>query len=643
MNLQNINILVVDDDKTFGESVKSALTRAGFRAYLVSTPADAISYVKLQDVHGVVIDCMLPKMNGIELLKKLKDQLSADPTICFMSGIFKDRQFIKTSMQKSGAHEFLTKPFDIQKVVDLFKSKHDGGAASLENLSPLAQLYLDREQSSRKLVRTLNNCEGLHNFDLPWVFQLLMGSKMSGHLNIACTNGDIAGVSFLNGNLVQVNITNEESLLGILLVDKGYLDREDLDIALSEKEDTTMLGEALIQRNFVSPHAIDTVLKSQLIWRLKRLVADSQMEINFVTSDQVRPLAEINIREIHNFFAETVENKISNDWIKAHYLPLSKNIVGLRQEKESQMNSVRYLPFIARIYPNIEVLLNKGTNLEELIAQNQEHEVVILKAIHYLNILGCLSFTATQKNSNSKHQLSRLKNLNLELEEKNFFERLGISRSAKDSDIKKAYFDLAKVLHPDKLNEDTEPEVVELSKMVFEQVQTAYNTLKKQDLKEQYLRELEVGKTEQLLKADQNVQKAKNFLLKGQHGKASPILQEALGLNSDSSEAQILMVWCDLKRTKKISDSFLTDIDRRLQLIPLASRDIASYYHTKGLYFKAQGDRHKAIKYFKTSLSRDSTYINSRRELASIESVKEKASIFQTDLKDVMGMFFKKK
>ena len=81
MNLQNINILVVDDDKTFGESVKSALTRAGFRAYLVSTPADAISYVKLQDVHGVVIDCMLPKMNGIELLKKLKDQLSANPTI----------------------------------------------------------------------------------------------------------------------------------------------------------------------------------------------------------------------------------------------------------------------------------------------------------------------------------------------------------------------------------------------------------------------------------------------------------------------------------------------------------------------------------------------------------------------------------
>ena len=57
-----------------------------------------------------------------------------------MSGIFKDRQFIKTSMQKSGAHEFLTKPFDIQKVVDLFKSKHDGGATSLEN--PVSYTHL---------------------------------------------------------------------------------------------------------------------------------------------------------------------------------------------------------------------------------------------------------------------------------------------------------------------------------------------------------------------------------------------------------------------------------------------------------------------------------------------------------------------
>jgi|GEM_PF-1209818 len=644
MNIQSFNILVVDDDKTFGESVKSALSRAGFRAYFVATPQDAMAYVKLQDVHGLVIDCMLPKMNGLELYKKLKDHLHGDPAVALMSGIFKDRQFINSSVKSTGAIQFFCKPFDVQEMVTKFKTHFGASGGPAMDLSPLVELYMSRNfEKPRNLIRTINSCEGLHNFDLLWVFSVLSAAKVSGHLNIACTNGDIAGVGFLEGQIVQVNIKNEESLLGLLLVDHGFLDREDLDVAVTKMSENNRIGQILVESNYVSPHAIDIVLKDQLMWRLKRLISDSQMELNFVSSKQVTAMVTINHRDNQEFYAETLEQVVREDWLKTHYLPLMQNIVGINKDSEVRLNSLKHTPFVSRIYSLLATPLQNGTTLDELLGQHPDHESAILKVMHFLNLNHCLRFTEVAKNSNLTNQVKRLTRLKSELETKNYFERIGVSRSAKDADIKKAYFDLAKVLHPDKLPDGTTDEVRELSAAVFQKIQIAYDTLKKQDRKEIYLRELEVGHTEKIIQADQSIEKAKFLLLKGDYKKAEEQLVLAKKLNPSSIEMLILMVWCDIKRTKSPSDSFIEAADKRLQKVPPQSRDTAVYYHTRGLYSRMIGDVQKASKYFKTALSRDASFINSRRELTSLGGVKEKTNIFQADLKDVMGMLFKKR
>lgn len=643
MSLQKYNILIIDDDPTFGGSLKAALSRTGFRSHWIASPAEALRYVKLQEVHGLIIDCMLPKMNGIELHSKLKENLSTDTVTGLMSGIFKDKSFIRNSLLKTGAQQFFTKPFEVSQVVEFFREKLPDDDETQTDLAPLMQLYLTPPERPRQLVKILNGSEGLHNFDLPWVFKLIEHAKLTGHLNIACTNGDIAGVGFIQGQIVQVNIENEEPLLGLLLVDKGYLDRSDLDKGLALNKEGEKLGQTLVHHNFISPHAVDIVLKDQLIWRLKRLIADSQMELNLVLADEVHVLSRLNAFDMQTFYVETLESVIRDDWLKAHYLPLGKNVVGIKTEKETLVNSYRYTPFVARIFPFIQKSLVEGTTIEELFAKNIEHESAILKAIHFLNIMGCLNFTQVQKQENFEHQKTRLKKLASDLEHKNYFERLGLSRSAKDTDIKKAYHDLAKSLHPDKLPQEAPEDLVELNKVVFRLIQTSYETLKKPDLKDIYVKELKVGQAEQLVKADQVLEQAKTFLLKGQAVKAFPLLKETLKLNPESTEARILSIWCQIKGAKKVSSSLVSDIDKKLQKIPLKHRDVASYYHTKGLYFKMAGDKASAIKYFKTALARDNAYINSRRELTSLENSKEKKSIFQADFKDVVGMLFKKR
>jgi len=154
-------------------------------------------------------------------------------------------------------------------------------------------------------------------------------------------------------------------------------------------------------------------------------------------------------------------------------------VVGIRSENEAQLNSYRYIPFVTRIFSFIEAPLREGTTLEEILVKNPQHETSILKAFHFLNIMGCLQFTQVRKKDNFSNQLARLKKLSVDLEEKSYFERLGLSRSAKDSDIKKAYHDLAKSLHPDKIDKEAPEELKEVSRSVFHLIQEAYDTLKR--------------------------------------------------------------------------------------------------------------------------------------------------------------------
>lgn len=642
MAYQDYNVLIIDDDKTFSESLKEAITRAGFRCYNVQSPEEALSYAKLQDVHVMLVDCMLPKMNGLELVKKLKDVVSGTPILYLMSGIYKDKQFMNTSVRKTGAAGFLTKPLNIKSLIETLESNFSGTDESVDDFNPLVRLYLQRDLKIRKIIKIINNSEGLHNFDLPWVFKLLMDSRATGHLNIACTNGDIAGVGFSKGEIVQVNIKNEASLLGLLLVEQGYLDRQDLNEALDANANNKMIGQYLVESNLVSPHAITIVLKEQLIWRLKRLIADSQMELNFVKAEDIATIASITENDYVEYILETIENTIREDWLKTHYLPVMQNMIEINNESLDLLNKSRMYPYISKVYPTLEPFLQKGTSLEEILAQNPSLENHALKVIHFLNIMGFIELRNVSKTLNFNHQAKRLQKLEKELDNKNYFERLGVSRSAKEADIRKAYFDLAKVLHPDKLNDDTPSKIKELSEKVFEKIQVAYDTLKKADRKEEYLRELEVGQSEKIMAADQLFDAGKLFISKGQYSQARRQLQKAMKLYPDSPDIRVHYLWCDIKVNDNPAEGFMADVDKKLNQIPLESRDSAAYYHTRGLYYRMTGDFERAKKYFTTALNLDSQFISARREMSTLGSKKEQTSILKTDLKDVVGLLFKK-
>ncbi len=102
-------ILLVDDEPGFRMALETILGRAGFTVHAVSTGSEALAKVKKTPVGLILLDLVLPDMNGRDVLARLKKgkHCRRIPVVVFTGATETDPQEIL----RLGASEFLTKPF----------------------------------------------------------------------------------------------------------------------------------------------------------------------------------------------------------------------------------------------------------------------------------------------------------------------------------------------------------------------------------------------------------------------------------------------------------------------------------------------------------------------------------------------------
>ncbi len=108
------NILIVDDEASICSSLKGILEDEGFLVKTAASGELGLELLKSQNVDLVLLDIWLPKMSGIEVLKKIK-ALEESPPVVMISG----HGTIETAVTatKLGAHDFLEKPLSLEKVI----------------------------------------------------------------------------------------------------------------------------------------------------------------------------------------------------------------------------------------------------------------------------------------------------------------------------------------------------------------------------------------------------------------------------------------------------------------------------------------------------------------------------------------------
>nr|WP_182354327.1 response regulator transcription factor [Flaviflexus huanghaiensis] len=107
-------ILVVDDEPSIRELLSASLSFAGFEVRMAADGHEAISQVSFVHPDLVVLDIMLPDMDGFEVLKKLREHEPGLPVL-FLTA--KDDIQDKVRGLSVGGDDYVTKPFSLEEVV----------------------------------------------------------------------------------------------------------------------------------------------------------------------------------------------------------------------------------------------------------------------------------------------------------------------------------------------------------------------------------------------------------------------------------------------------------------------------------------------------------------------------------------------
>jgi DNA-binding NtrC family response regulator len=111
------NILIVDDDAAFRESLAETVRDLGFEPRLATSGREALGLLMSEDVHGVLLDLRMPGgMDGIEVLRRIRAHASGPPVVVLTA--FASAENTIEAM-RIGAFDHLTKPIGRQELRDL--------------------------------------------------------------------------------------------------------------------------------------------------------------------------------------------------------------------------------------------------------------------------------------------------------------------------------------------------------------------------------------------------------------------------------------------------------------------------------------------------------------------------------------------
>jgi two-component system nitrogen regulation response regulator GlnG len=113
MNQQTVRVLIVDDDKSICAILSALMKKEGLEPLVAYDGEKAMKMVQADTPDLLLVDMMLPGMDGMEVLRKTRE-LDPDLPVVFITAHADSRGAVKAI--KEGAHDYLSKPFDNYEV-----------------------------------------------------------------------------------------------------------------------------------------------------------------------------------------------------------------------------------------------------------------------------------------------------------------------------------------------------------------------------------------------------------------------------------------------------------------------------------------------------------------------------------------------
>ena len=221
-----MRILVVEDEKRLNRIISEALEDEGYSVDSCFNGLDALDYAAGADYDVIILDIMMPRMDGLEVVRRLRSGGNSTPVL-FLTA--RDSVADRVTGLESGGDYYLVKPFDFQElmaVVRVMTRKYTGNRS---NVYTIADLRLDT--TAKTVTRAGKNIE--------------LTAKEFALLEYMLRNKGVV----LSREMIENNLWNYDYEGGTNVVDVyvGYL-RKKMDTGFDKKLIRTVWGSGWVLR-----------------------------------------------------------------------------------------------------------------------------------------------------------------------------------------------------------------------------------------------------------------------------------------------------------------------------------------------------------------------------------------------------------
>jgi curved DNA-binding protein CbpA len=446
---------------------------------------------------------------------------------------------------------------------------------------------------------------------------------------------------FQEGNLVQIKTNQPEERLGEVLFKLERITRDAHTRMDDFIEPNANIGEVLKNKGLIS----EQDLSEALIYQLRETTLNA-----FPYFD-----AEIAFQEKPDFVGMSEDVRISIPFLIEYgirRMTFSPALKAFLTRKVPRQKSASFAYLLTDEEKNVLNKVKGDVTSDKLLQGLPVQPDFFWKSLYLFFCLDLIEFEAAPEVQSAKveakaaeprsgeamTQIAEVTTMREALTSKDYYQILGVPRTASESDIKKAYFGLARKYHPDRFDRNILSAFRDQIEEVFDAITNAYRTLINREKRRGYDAGVGVGKADdpqdQLKRADIKFRQGKTLYNQDRFNEAVSLLSEAVRLRKNKGDYYLLLAMAESKipaYSKKAEEDFLNAI--RLEAWNPEA------YIGLGLLYKNEGLITKATKQFQKAVEADPDHHMARQELDKILKASRKkglAGLFQ-------GLFGSKK
>ncbi|MDW8190456.1 MAG: response regulator [Pseudobdellovibrionaceae bacterium] len=648
--MDQIRVLFIDDDSGFLNAAREAFSRkVGYDVIFCDNLDTALEEISSGSFEAIVIDCLMPGKSGIDFFKEHRARIDLKKTkVIFISGIFNDSVFMKETLASTKAHGFLIKPFDFEELFKLLpqptgSSTNTHRQKIFNDRVLVYQIFSHKSRDQRQVRKILEEIEFVHGYDLPFVFNLLVEQRMTGFLNLQGVDNQIYGVTFSDGKIIGVDIDDKKTILGTLLLEKGFVLPADLDFAATG-ESKMRIGDRLIKHHLLSPHALDIGISEQMSLRLSRLIIAEDFKFNFVPHEIPLRSPYIDEHLLNLYLHDWISSKVSINWIRAQLISLRCSIVTQAECCQQDLKKIAHLP-IVRDYPDtIQEILSEKYVLMLLKSYRSQQEL-LLKQLYLLLAKGIV-YLQERDVAEFSDEIAVLDEFIYAL--KNEGSVVAVAKMFMDMHQNIAIDDLTLLVQSFLLpyQHSNQLELRDKAKQamrLFQQLKAGSFDVGGGGKSSDY--------DKKKAEAFQLFEEGKELLNRGRFRDALSKFHKALSFDVPVEKLRLHYIWAKLliDCTNAQKEALIRLVGEEMLKIPPEDKHEALYYLVYGLFQKLKGNYDQAVKAFEKALALDPQFIHARRELILIQNKALESSgrgsqnILEADLKALVTQLFKKR